>query len=155
VSSRSAGFTLLEVLLMVILGIILASVAMPSAHTFDDQRVASAARILGSDIEFARARALATSLHHRILVELHLDRYKVESPVGTPLLEPLTRKPWIRELATHGIDITATDFNGFTALVFDPSGKPNSGGSFTFQKGTFRAVIKVAAVTGEVTLELP
>lgn len=152
------GFTLIELMILVVIGIILANAAIPSSISLDDQRVAGQARVLGGDIEFARARAIATSQQHRILFELARDRYTVESPPGTVLLEPLTKKPWIRELSrpdTKSIDLVGANFDGTTAVSFDAAGRPSHPGSVVLNCGGNVATITVAEITGAVTIVLP
>lgn len=154
-----AGFTLVEVMLMIVIGIILASVALPNVSSLDDQHVAGAARVLQADLEFARARALATSQLHRVSFDAQLERYTVESPPGTVLDEPLTKKPWQRKLASRSggpsLGIASANFDSQAAVVFDAAGRPSSAGVVVLQGGKFQAKITVTAITGEVTLELP
>lgn len=155
----TAGFTLVEVMMMIVIGIILASVALPNVSSLDDQHVAAAARVLQADLEFARARALATSQPHRVSFDTKLERYTVESPPGTVLDEPLTKKPWQRVLATRSggpaLGIVSASFDSQAAVVFDAAGRPSSAGLVVLQGGKFQANVTVTAITGEVTLELP
>ncbi len=155
-----AGFTLVEVLLMILIGIILAGAALPNIGTLADLEVSADARVLAADMEFARARALATSQPHRLSFDTTLERYAVESPVGTPLLEPLGKQPWVRMLspspgAGGGTDIVSADFAGAPHLDFDPAGRPLAAGTVVLHRGAFSASVSIAAVTGEVSLELP
>lgn len=152
------GFTLIELLILVVIGIILANAAIPSAISFDDQRVAAHARILASDLEFTRARAIATSQQHRVLFDTVREKYSVESPPGTVLTEPLSRKPWIRQLAkpdSKATDIASVDFDGAAAVSFDAAGRPNEPGSVVLVCGGHTATISVAEITGKIDLDLP
>jgi type II secretory pathway pseudopilin PulG len=156
--TRHAGFTLVEIMIMVVIGIILASAAIPTSVSLSDQRVAADARVLGGDIEFARARAIATSQQHRILFDLANERYSVESPPGTVLEEPLSRKPWVRVLRTNPqafTDLLDANFGGATALSIDAAGRPSAGGVVTLRRDSFIATITVTAITGAVDLTLP
>lgn len=143
-------------MIVLVLGVILAGVALPGAVTFDDQRLAATMRVLAADIEFVQARAIATGQSHRILFLLQQQSYQVESPPGVLLLEPLKKTPWLRELeGEQGTELLTADFGGSTALVFDPSGIPTAGGAVTFARGNFAGEVAVAAVVGVVTLTLP
>ncbi|MBI4881103.1 MAG: prepilin-type N-terminal cleavage/methylation domain-containing protein [Planctomycetes bacterium] len=157
-ASRRAGFTLLELLIVIVVGMIIAGAAIPSAHTIDDRWVSADACILQADLEFAQARAIATGQSHRVLFAQDRNLYKVESPPGVLLEEPLSKKKWRRELAgadKAGTHITAVDFAGAAAVIFDAAGRPSASGSVTFELGEFKAVVTVEAVTGKVTLDLP
>lgn len=156
IRSGERAFTLIEVMILIVIGIILASVALPAAHTLDDQRVAAVARILASDVEFAQARAMATGQAHRVLFQPLSNRYQVESPPGTLLDEPLAKIPWVRSIsASQGVTLVSANFNGGAALVFDGAGRPQAGGTVIFQRTQFQAVLTVEAVTGRVSLTLP
>ncbi len=155
---RRAGFTLLEVLIVLVIGLIVAGAAIPSAHTVDDRWVSADACILQADLEFAQARAIATGQSHRVLFAKERDVYQVESPPGVLLEEPLSKKPWSRDLAgtdKTGTRIVEVDFAGAAALIFDAAGRPSAKGSVTLELGEFKAVVTVEAVTGKVTLDLP
>lgn len=154
--SGARGFTLVEIMIIIIVGIIIAGAALPAAHTFDDQIAIADARIMETDLMFAQARAVATGVDHRVLFDKDNDVYQIESPPGTVLDEPLTKKPWIRDLGGPGeTDLINVDFNGGSALVFNGAGTPSAGGSAVIQVGDFQAVIDVDAVTGVVALTLP
>lgn len=155
---RSAAFTLVELMIVIVVGMILAGVVLPSPHTFDDQAISADVRVLKADLEFAQARAIATGQNHRILFDKFNDSYQVESPPGVILEDPLRKRPWIRVLAErplNGSDMVSCNFGGSSAVLFDGGGTPDSGGTVVYQLGAFQAVVSVAPVTGVVTLSLP
>lgn len=147
------GFTLIELFIVLIVGIILAGTVLPAAHTLDDQVLLADANILVADLEFAQARAIATGQNHRLLFDGASHQYSVESPPGTLLDEPLSRKPWSRKLmAKGGSSIASADFDGSSAVLFDAAGTPATGGSVVLSNNEFQVTVSVAPVTGEVTL---
>jgi type II secretory pathway pseudopilin PulG len=155
---REGAFTLVELMILIVVGMILAGVALPAAHTFDDQEVSADLRVLRADLEFAQARAIATGQRHRILFDTNSDTYQVESPPGVVLDEPLRKQPWIRRLRErplNGSDMVASSFGGASSVLFDGAGTPDSGGSVIYRLGAFQATATVAPVTGSVTLILP
>lgn len=149
-----SGFTLVEVLLVVVLSLILAGVVLPAAHTLDDQVVLADAQVLAADLEFARARAIATGVEHRVVFRVGKDKYVVQSPPGTVLEEPLSKKPWRRKLAEDpngpGTDLVSADFGGERSVTFDASGAPQAGGTVVLRVGNFEARVVVEAVTGDI-----
>ncbi|MFH0945519.1 MAG: GspH/FimT family pseudopilin [Planctomycetota bacterium] len=152
------GFTLVEVMILIVVGMIIAGVAMPAANTFDDMGISADVRILQADLEFAQARAIATGQGHRVLFDLDDNTYQVESPPGVVLDEPLRKRPWIRDLNRlphNGSVLTSCDFGGQRAVLFDGAGTPASGGQVTFELGSFSAKLNVAPVTGVVSTVLP
>lgn len=152
------GFTLIEVMILLVIGIILAGAALPAPHTLDDQRLIGVARVLEADIGFAQARAIATGQNHRILFAVGgqgvASSYRVESPPGVLLDEPLSRKPWER-VFEDGTEIVSASFGGQLALLVDGAGEPANSGTVLLRNGPFEASATVLAVTGEVELTLP
>lgn len=151
------GFTLLELLIVLIVGMILAGTVIPAAHTMDDQILTGDARVLQSDLEFVQARSIATGLVHRIVFDVANEWYQVESPPGVTIEEPLSRRPWRRQLGegTAGTDLVSVDFAGTRAVTYNAAGVPDHGGSVDFARGTFQARVVLSAVTGEVTVTTP
>jgi prepilin-type N-terminal cleavage/methylation domain-containing protein len=157
-SGSTAGFTLLELLITIVVSLILAGVVLPNMHTLDDQRVSGAVRVLEADIDFVRARAIATSQIHRILFDVTKDEYQVESPPGVVIAEPLSKRPWVRQLPVDpdaDAAIAAVDFGGTAAVSFDGAGTPSTGGVVRLSTGKFTAVLTLEPVTGETSIEYP
>lgn len=154
---RPRGFTLVEVMIFIVIGLIVAAAAIPGASTLDDQRIAADAGILAADLEFVQTRALASNQQHRVVFSAVTHEYQVESPPGTVIDDPLTDDPWTRVLARGGIGSKIIDvsFNGATAVSFDPTGRPSSGGSITLRRGDFTATVTLTAITGDVTVTGP
>lgn len=154
---HARAFTLVEVMIFIVIGLIVAAAAIPGASTLDDQRIAADAGILAADLEFVQTRALASNQQHRIVFSTTTHEYEVQSPPGTVIEDPLTDAPWSRVLARGGIGTKLIDvsFNGATALSFDRSGRPSSGGSVTLRRGDFTATVTVTAITGDVTVTGP
>ncbi len=150
--TRARAFTLIEVLIMIVVGLIVAAAAVPSFVSLDDQRVIAAAHVLESDLEFARARAIGVSYTHRISFDVANEDYTVESPPGTLLLEPLSHESWRRELSKDSIDIVSATFGVVQSVSFDAAGRPSVGGRVILRKKGFEVWVDVSDVTGEVTV---
>ncbi len=153
----SRGFTLVELLIVLVVGMILAGTVIPAASTLDDQVLLADANVLVADLEFAQARAVATGQSHRILFDPDAESYTVESPPGTILDEPLSRRPWHRRLAEKGnTGIGTVNFGGTNAILFDAAGTPDNGGNVRLAVSReMQCLIEVAPVTGKVTLTIP
>jgi type II secretion system protein H len=82
--SLRAGFTLVELLAVLVMFGLLAGIALPnlglrSARALDDE-----AKKLASSLEFARQRAVMTGVPHRVLLDLDRGAYRIEwiQPAG-------------------------------------------------------------------------
>ncbi len=77
-SARRAGFTLLEMLAVVMIIGLISSLVLPglgfaTARTLDDQ-----AQALAAGLEFARQRSVMTAVPHRIVLDLDAEAWWVE-----------------------------------------------------------------------------
>ncbi len=149
---RARAFTLIEVLILIVVGLILAAAAIPSFVSLDDQKVTAAANVLEADLEYVRARSIGTALSHRLSFDAAAESYSVECPPGTLLNNPLTRKQWKRPLTDSGVEIVSATFGTGTKVTFDGAGRPSVGGRVILKKGTFQIWVDIADVTGDVTI---
>lgn len=155
---RFSGFTLVEVLIVMVVGLILAGVMVPSVSSLGDQRVAADVQVLAADLELVQARGIATGQLHRVLFDLQSSTYRIESPPGSILDEPLTKRPWVRVLSSassQGSQIVALELGGDNALILGASGLPDSSVRVSMEVGAFQASVEMSDVTGEVTTQLP
>jgi type II secretion system protein H len=100
---RAAGFTLLELLAVVLLIALLAAVVMPglgftAAQALDDQ-----AKVLAADLEFARQRSVMTGVPHRVLLDLDAGGWRVEWEVPDPEAAAAEPPPGLR--SRNGLDL--------------------------------------------------
>src|SRR5438128_876760 len=71
------GFTLIEILgVVVILGVI-SAIVLPQISSRDDQRAAAAARVVMSDLLYCQNRAIAQQKVHYVKFDAVNQRYKV------------------------------------------------------------------------------
>ncbi|MDX2115854.1 MAG: type II secretion system protein [Planctomycetota bacterium] len=167
----SRGFTLIELIAVMLVMSILGATAISALGSFDRAREAAAARALWRDIEYARERSLATGRRHWVVFNLAANSYSLlEEPSGAPsrgLAAPLTdvaaQGPLVRRLGIEeaaGVSVSSADFGGTSEVGFDWLGRPLSGaasplvsdGSATLSAGS---VVTVSAGNGMVSLDTP
>ena len=90
-----AGFTLLEIMLVVALMGLLAALFVPSTGLRLPYQIESSARVLASELQAVQQRAIATGTAHRWVVDLDRQAFRVERLGDDP--EP----PAKFELPTH------------------------------------------------------
>jgi len=81
------GFTLVEMLAVMVIFGLMAAVALPNLGLRSQRLLDEEARRLASSIEFTRQRAVMTGIPHRIFFDLARGAYQVESygpPAGSP-----------------------------------------------------------------------
>jgi prepilin-type N-terminal cleavage/methylation domain-containing protein len=94
---RAAGFTLLEILVVIGLMGLLAAIFLPGAGLRLPYQIERSARVLGAELQAVQQRAIATGTTHRWVVDLDEQAYRVEAlvapeppePSGTPTHEGL------------------------------------------------------------------
>ena len=146
VSRTSAGFTLLEILLVLaILGLV-AALTLPTLRRPPDKlRLEAAARTLMSGLRSSRVEAIARN--DDVVVTMHVDRRILESSTGSTIQID-------QEISVEMIFAAAERRRGAAgAIRFFPDGT-SSGGDIILTLNKRRARISVNWLTGEARLDL-
>lgn len=173
-----AGFTLLELLIVVVVLGIVASVALPlMASAVTEARLNAAASEIVTAIEFAQLTALTTRRTCRVTIDAAADTLLVEQIVHdasllgieTQLAEAtveavsMVRVPhpmlpfedyevdFTDPNRFSGVDLVSATFGGANFIEFQALGMPSSGGSVTLTAGDFQTVLTVDGLSGKVT----
>ncbi len=164
------AFTLVELIAVLVLTGILAAVAIPAVSTTERTKHAAAARLVASDLRFARQHAVATGTRTWVSFQAATDQWTVlaEDPDAPgragalAIVDPATEQPMIQRLDTlfRGEQLSAVDFDGGTEVGFDWLGRPLSqaevalvsNGSITLASSF---AIGVAVDSGLVTIASP
>lgn len=151
------GFSLIELVVVMVMTAILAAVAIPATASLATSRRAVAARQMSRDLNFARQRALATGRTMWVVFSTSADTYTMlEEPVGlagrtnaTALIDPSTGRVFAEALNTGeyaGVDLSAVSFGGGSEVGFDWRGRPKRNDT-TFLTSTATITITGATIT--------
>jgi len=140
---RCQGYTLVEMLIVVTIITLVATLALPSLSTGDTTKIDLAAKEVATAIRFARSEALRTGEGHGLTVsqatqQVTVERYDLTTaPISTlyTLTHPINKHPYDFNVNTNagtkGVTISNsedvfdyTDLGRRRSLVFDGSGTP-------------------------------
>jgi len=175
------GFTLVEILAVLVIIGIASAIVIPQLATRDDLRAAAAARILVADLIYAQNMAISQQRPIYVRFDKANNKYSllsVASSGGDTLMKhPMTQVNYIQQFgsATKGLEavsIDSVDFDGVDVAIvdqftvaFDEMGAPfafsyatNSmsdlkNGVVAIKAGSFTTTITIQPYTGELTVQ--
>jgi prepilin-type N-terminal cleavage/methylation domain-containing protein len=172
-SSAVRGFTLIEILVVVVILGIAAAIVVPAIGSRNDLKATSAARMIMADLIYAQNRSISQQKPHFVRFNAGAETYEIfeqMNPSTVFIKHPVEASNFIVTLGTAGpkpirdVVIDTASFDGKTILMFDELGTPmayDSGthtytamnvGSIKLACGTFVLTIVVEPFSGELRL---
>ncbi len=142
-SANQPGFTLVELVLVMVITGVLAAIAMPRfAQASANQRLEAAADRVVADLKLASTRARAASAPATMTFDRDAGKYQLDAVAGNAFTVELDEMP-------YGVTFESVDFGGTTVAAFNAYGMPVNAGSVTLVNA--RRSIKIQLFTsGEV-----
>lgn len=150
------GFNLVEIIVVLVIIAIAATLMIPMMSSADGIQVRSAANMIAADLEYAKSMAIGTQRVYAVVFDTSAESYQIQDPSG--VIEHPVRKgfDYIVNFSTDdrvgNVDITQAAFGGSSRVEFDYFGSPNNGGSVVIGAGSDVATITVAPATGFITI---
>jgi type II secretion system protein H len=149
-SPARCGFTLLELLLVLGLVALVATLAVPAWFERSEVTLHNAADLLQRDLEVARA--LAASGSGPLQVRFSSDGYEVTRADGSGLVHPRTgqafRRSYARDAIFEGVAVRSVRIAGGPPLSFDAAGYASGRTLVELTFGGDAVVIEVTAPEG-------
>ena len=161
--SRGKGFTLIEIIIVVIILSIAAMVAIPMMSSASSVQIRSAANLIAADLEYAKSMAISRGQNYLVKFDKDNDSYGIYKDGETdPIQHPVKKGfDYVMDFSSDKrlgkVDITNVNFDGTDSNVveFDCLGSPTgNGGTITISADGMTAIISVEPVTGYITISL-
>jgi prepilin-type N-terminal cleavage/methylation domain-containing protein len=153
---RSSGFTMVEIMIVVVIIAIAAMMAIPMMSSGGSMQIRSAANMIAADLEYAKSMAISRQKTYAVVFDESTESYHIEDANG--IIEHPVKKGFSYEVNFSSdsrlskVDIAAVDFDGTSLIEFDYLGSPNNGGAVSLQAGGTTITINVEPVTGFISI---
>ena len=170
------GFTLVEILVVVVIIGIAGAIVVPQMSSRDDLKASATSRIIMSDLLYLQSLAITRQRTHYALFDESAQTYTLVDGAGmTVLTHPVGKYPCTMKFGSAGeaglgdarLDSaafraqpggTAFSMIGFdelgTPLIYDAgTTQPLAEGSIVVQSGQYKLKITIASFTGQIAVE--
>ncbi len=160
VKKYQKGFTLIEMLIVVVILSIAAMAAIPMFSSGADMQIRSAANMIASDLEYARSMAISRGQNYSVVFNDTTESYSIKDQTGTVINHPVKKGfPYTINFKTDSrlskVNISSTNLTGDT-VTFEPIGSPvglTVEGTISLSAGSITATVNVEPVTGFITIQ--
>jgi prepilin-type N-terminal cleavage/methylation domain-containing protein len=164
---QKVGFTLVEILVVVVILAIAAAMAVPMFSGAAGFQTQSAANMIAADLEYAKSMAISHQQQYGIIFDTGAGAYQVVDQYEAVIQNPV-KAGFQYTVNFHGdsrlnqVDLTAANFNGGSKIFFNYLGSPcttkdgataMNSGTITVQGGGTTITITVEPVTGYIRIQ--
>jgi len=170
------GFTLVEILVVVIILGIAGAIIVPALGTRDDLRAAAAARVIMADLIFTQNLAITNQGNRYITFDVVNQKYSVTDATGGVITHPVDQVPYVQNFSSavkgvrnlDNMKLVSTNFVGISGnkqftMGFDELGTPLtysalgtyetlSAGTIVIQSGKYKLKVDIEPYTGQISV---
>lgn len=154
-SPSAAGFTLVELMVVVMILAIAAAIVIPNFTGSADFQAMSAARMVVADLQYAQDAAVTGQTSITVDFDTDAHSYTLSNASG-PLVHPMTKADYTMSFpAMRGFEsvrLAAVFGTVDHSVTFDVTGSPDQGGTITVLAGSYQYTLDVAEGTGLVSV---
>ena len=162
------GFTLVEVVIVLMILAILAAIAVPLYTSAASVQLKTAANMIACDLEYAKSMAMSTGRKYSVVFEDSNESYRIKDANEQVIPHPVhigARDGYTVSFANDSrldkVDILSATFGSTKTVRFDYLGSPRDGsdsplndeGSISLRAEGDPMTVRVEPVTGYISIE--
>ena len=156
-----SGFTLIEILIVVVILLIAGMMAIPMMNSAASLQIQSAANIIAADLEYAKSMAIGRQQNYSVVFDTVNNSYEVCDSSGTVIPHPVNKgTDYVMNFSLDNrldkVGISSVDFDpgSSSSITFDYLGSPYSGTGTSNPLSDGRIVLlEAGGTTVTVTVE--
>lgn len=156
VRCAARGFTLIEILIVIVILAIAAMTAIPMMGSAASVQIRSAGNMIAADLEYAKSLAISKGQNFSVVFDEGEESYRIADQDGNTISHPVKKGfDYVIDFEDEGlgrVEIADADFDGASQVQFDYLGSPDNGGTVHLQAGDMSATVSVEPVTGYITV---
>jgi len=156
VRCAARGFTLIEILIVIVILAIAAMTAIPMMGSAASVQIRSAGNMIAADLEYAKSLAISKGQNFSVVFDEVAESYSIVDQDGNTISHPVKKGfDYVIDFENEGlgrVEIADADFDGASQVQFDYLGSPDKGGTVHLQAGDMSATVSVEPVTGYITV---
>ena len=158
------GFTLIEVILVVLIIGIAAGVVVPMMSSAGSMQIRASVNMIAADLEYAKSMAISRGQPYSVVFDKTAEGYQVVDQSNNPIPHPVKKGSYYvvnfqNDCRLDQVNIANANFDGTSKVTFDYLGSPYNGsgsplnsGVITLQSGSVTRTVSVEPVTGFISV---
>lgn len=159
------GFTLVEVIIIVMILAIISLVSVPMLSNAESVQIKSAANMIASDLEYARSLSITTGRTHSVVFNTSNASYRILDNSGSVIAHPVRigSNNYIVDFAgdsrLYRVNIVSAVFGATSTVKFNSLGAPFDGdgnainsGIISLTAGNNSLTVNVEPATGYISI---